>query len=560
MITNLTIRNYTLIETLDIDFQDGFSVITGETGAGKSIILGALALLLGNRADTKAIMPGRKKCVIEAHFDIKGCNMASFFESSGIEYDEEDCILRRELTDNGKSRAFINDSPVSLSVMRSLGERLVDIHSQHQNLLLLDADFQLQVADIMAGNNALLEEYHNAYREYCEARKRREEMLEGITVAREKEDYMRFVLRELTDAQLDDVTEQEELEKRAESMEHVEEIKTTLYDVSRRMNADDGIIYNVRHAAASFQTLCRVFPDAAPLEERLSSALIELKDIASEAENMLDAVDFDPREQQRITERLDLLNTLERKHHCQNIASLISLREEIDRQLQLFDNSDDAIKEQEKYVEECRRKALEIAGKLTEKRIVAAKNIDAEMQRRLMALGMPKVRFVTSIDHTELAANGTDKVTFLFSANTSIPVQPVAQVASGGEVARVMLSLKALISSAVSLPTIIFDEVDTGVSGKIAEAMANIMYEMGCQGRQVISITHLPQIAAMGSIHYYVRKMEGSEGTRTSMTVLSDDERIEAIAQMLSGSDVSEEARLQARRLLGKQVCRRESE
>ncbi len=554
MITNLTIRNYTLIDSLEIDFQRGFSVITGETGAGKSIILGALGLLLGNRADSKSVAPGKKKCVIEAHFNITDCGLTPFFDTNGIEYDETDCILRRELTESGKSRAFINDTPVSLAILKSLGENLVDIHSQHQNLLLLDADFQLQVTDIMAKNQDILAAYHKAFAEYTEALEQLSEMKRSLEASREKEDYIRFVFNELTEAAIHDAKEQENLEIMAESMEHVEEIKITLFSVDTCFNGENGgILQSVKHVCASLENIQRVFPAVTDIAERTDSTLIELKDIAAEAQSLLDTVDFDPGEQQRTLERLDLLNTLERKHHCADLTQLIELRESLEKQIDLFDNSDDAINEQQRRVEERRTEAEEIARKLSERRKEAAALIDAEMQRRLVALGMPKVRFVTEISRIpQLMRNGTDKVTFLFSANSSMPVQPVAHVASGGEVARVMLSLKSLISNAVSLPTIIFDEVDTGVSGKIAEAMARIMHEMGCQGRQVLSITHLPQIAAMGATHYYVRKTEDAEGTHTNMTCLTNDERIEVIAQMLSGSDVSEAAREQARQLLSR--------
>lgn len=553
MITHLIIKNYTLIDTLEIDFQRGFSVITGETGAGKSIILGALSLLLGNRADSKTIQPGKKKCVIEAHFDIRGCRMQAFFEENGIDLDEDDCILRRELSDSGKSRAFINDTPVSLSVLKSLSEHLVDIHSQHQNLLLMDADFQLSTTDIMAGNQQLLDDYHSAFGIYLSAVNRLKEMKKSFQENVEREDYIRFVVSELKDAELNDVEEQEQLESLAESMEHVEEIKSTLYEVDSIFHAESrGVLANVKNAVHELAGIEKVFPDVSALSERLDSALVEMKDIAGEIQDCMERVDFDPREQERVIERLDLLNSLERKHHCSSVKELIALRDQYVSELHNIDNFDADIEQQERVVAAALEKVKGIAQKLSQRRKRAAKEIDGVMQESLKCLGMERVRFVTEVVDCEVSKNGTDKVTFLFSANSSIPVQPVAQIASGGEVARVMLSLKALISNAVSLPTIIFDEVDTGVSGKVAEAMAKIMHDMGKTGRQVISITHLPQIAAMGSTHYYVRKRETEEGTRTGMHILSEEERVEVIAQMVSGSDISEAARQQARELLSK--------
>ena len=551
MITHLIIKNYTLIDTLEIDFQRGFSVITGETGAGKSIILGALSLLLGNRADSKAIQPGKKKCVIEAHFDIRGCRMQAFFEENGIDLDEDDCILRRELSDSGKSRAFINDTPVSLSVLKSLSEHLVDIHSQHQNLLLMDADFQLSTTDIMAGNQQLLDDYHSAFGIYLSAVNRLKEMKKSFQENVEREDYIRFVVSELKDAELNDVEEQEQLESLAESMEHVEEIKTTLYEVDSIFHAESrGVLANVKNAVHELAGIEKVYPDVSSLSERLDSALVEMKDIAGEIQDCMERVDFDPREQERVIERLDLLNSLERKHHCSSVKELIALRDQYVSELHNIDNFDADIEQQERVVAAALEKVKGIAQKLSQRRKRAAKEIDGAMQESLKCLGMEKVRFVTEVVDCEVSKNGTDKVTFLFSANSSIPVQPVAQIASGGEVARVMLSLKALISNAVSLPTIIFDEVDTGVSGKVAEAMAKIMHDMGKTGRQVISITHLPQIAAMGTTHYKVSKEDYRDVTLSRMTKLTDDERIKEIAQMLSGSDITPAAIENAKSLL----------
>lgn len=553
MITNLKIQNFTLIDSLDIDLQRGFSVITGETGAGKSIILGALSMLLGHRADSKAVKLGAQRCCVEAHFDIEGYGLEPLFEENDLEYDAHDCILRRELTAAGKSRAFINDTPVPLAVMRQLGEQLVDIHSQHQNLLLRDADFQLSVIDIIAKNQKELEAYRKAYGIYRNATKRLEEMKKQMSSNREQEDYMRFQLSELEDAALNDADEQTVLEQTAESMEHTEDIKEALYTTDNALNGDaTGILQQLRQASNALNGITSIFPAASDAAERMESALIELKDISGDVSVLLDKVDFDPQEQERINERLDTLYTLERKHHCNDVSDLIALRDDLRGKLALIDNSDEAIEEQEKIVAKAKAEAEKLAEKLTKIRKRAANDVEKEMLNRLIPLGIPKVQFVADIKPCALSANGADEVTFLFSANSSTAIQPVSQVASGGEIARVMLSLKAMISNAVSLPTIIFDEIDTGVSGKIAEAMAVIMRDMGNNGRQVLSITHLPQIAAMGSEHYRVQKSETADGTRTQMKQLTQDERIDEIAQMLSGSDISDAARLQAKELLSK--------
>lgn len=551
MITNIKIQNFTLIDSLDIDLQRGFSVITGETGAGKSIILGALSMLLGHRADSKSVKAGTQRCCVEAHFDVTGYDLEAFFNDNDLEYDATDCILRRELTASGKSRAFINDTPVSLTTMRQLGEQLVDIHSQHQNLLLRDADFQLSVVDIIAKNSKEREAYKDAYSAYRAATKRLDEMIEQMNSNHDQEDYMRFQLSELEAASLNDADEQTMLEQTAKSMEHAEDIKEALYTTDNALNDDNtGVLQQLRLASHQLADITEIFPAAKEAAERLESTFIELKDLSGDVSSLLDNVDFDPQEQQRINDRLDTFYTLQRKHRCDDITQLITIRDELRQKLSLIDNSDEAIAEQQKIVDKVKAQAEKLAATLSKTREKAAKAVEREMHERLIPLGIPNVQFLASIKPTGLTSNGKDEITFLFSANTSTIPQPVSQVASGGEIARVMLSLKAMISNAVSLPTIIFDEIDTGVSGKIAEAMAVIMRDMGDNGRQVISITHLPQIASMGNGHYRVQKTETPNGTRTRMTQLSQEERIDEIAQMLSGSSISDAARQQAKELL----------
>ncbi len=550
MLKHLYIKNFTLIDELDIELYQGFSVITGETGAGKSIILGALGLLLGQRADSKAIKQGAEKCVIEAHFDLSRYGMTDFFEENEIEYDAADCIVRRELTASGKSRAFINDTPVQLSLLKELGEQLVDIHSQHQNLLLNKQDFQLNVVDIIAGDEKEQQLYQQAYTQYHATEKELSALKESIEQNRQNADFLQFQFEELTQANLAG-GEQEELEQMSETMSHSEEIKSALYEADNALSAEQtGVVESLRTALSAIRQIEKVLPDASELVERLDSSYIELKDIAQEISSQMEHVDFDPAELDAINNRLDKLYDLEKKYHVETIEELIAKRDELKIQLGRIENSDEALAELQQKLAAQLAQAQKAAEALTKLRTKAAKQIEKEMQGRLMPLGMPNVKFSIEMTQEPLNVSGQDKVAFLFSANTSTPLQPISQVASGGEIARVMLSLKAMISGAVKLPTIIFDEIDTGVSGKTAEKMAEIMQEMGHHERQVISITHLPQIAALGSAHYKVEKEETAKGTISRMRKLSDDERVLEIAQMLSGSNVSEAAISNAKQLL----------
>ena len=550
MLKHLYIKNFTLIDELDIELYQGFSVITGETGAGKSIILGALGLLLGQRADSKAIKQGAEKCVIEAHFDLSRYGMTDFFEENEIEYDAADCIVRRELTASGKSRAFINDTPVQLSLLKELGEQLVDIHSQHQNLLLNKQDFQLNVVDIIAGDEKELQLYQQAYTQYHATEKELSALKESIEQNRQNADFLQFQFEELTQANLAG-GEQEELEQKSETMSHSEEIKSALYEADNALSAEQtGVVESLRTALSAMRQIEKVLPDASELVERLDSSYIELKDIAQEISSQMEHVDFDPAELDAINNRLDKLYDLEKKYHVETVEELIAKRDELKIQLGRIENSDEALAELQQKLAAQLAQAQKAAEALTKLRTKAAKQIEKEMQGRLMPLGMPNVKFSIEMTQEPLNVSGQDKVAFLFSANTSTPLQPISQVASGGEIARVMLSLKAMISGAVKLPTIIFDEIDTGVSGKTAEKMAEIMQEMGHHERQVISITHLPQIAALGSAHYKVEKEETAKGTISRMRKLSDDERVLEIAQMLSGSNVSEAAISNAKQLL----------
>ena len=551
MIKTLYIRNFTLIEELSMQLYPGFSVITGETGAGKSIILGAIGLLLGNRADSKTIKQGAERCTIEAHFDISRYNLRSFFDKNDIDYDDEDCILRRELTATGKSRAFINDTPVPLTLMRELGEQLVDVHSQHQNLLLQKEDFQLGVLDIIADDHKQLTDYQNAYDSYRESLRRLEQMQAEIEQSRKNEDFVRFQYQELHAAALKS-GEQEELEQQADMLNHAEEIKQAFFETDNLLSAENpGIVSQLKRAFSSIKSVEKVFPKTENMAERIDSAYIELKDVAAEISSLLESIDFDPAQLDAVNERLDNLYTLQKKYHVATTEELIEKEKQLAEQLSHIENSDDELKQLEEQTAACLKKAEQLAQQLTRMRKDAAKVVEKQMLERLVPLGIPYIRFGVNLTSKPLAADGADKVSFLFSANTSTPMQPVSQVASGGEIARVMLSLKAMISGAVKLPTIIFDEIDTGVSGKIAEKMALMMQEMGNKDRQVISITHLPQIAARGSHHYKVFKVETPQGTQTQMKQLEPDERIHEIAQMLSGESVTEAALQNSRELLG---------
>ena len=554
MLKQLYIKNFTLIDELDIQLFPGFSVITGETGAGKSIILGALSLLLGQRADSKSIKSGCDRCIIEAHFDLSRYQLESLFADNDIDYDHEDCIFRRELTSTGKSRSFINDTPVSLAVMKSIGQQLVDIHSQHQNLLLQEEDFQLNVVDIIAQDGKQLSDYQQAFKDYQTARKAVVRMQEELAKAAENEDFMRFQYNELQEANLEP-GQQEELEQESETLSHVEDIKEALFNAEGILSGEEAnLVESLREVSRTLSNIKGVFADVAEVTERIDSCYIELKDIAAEVSQLSSHVDYDPKRLDFINDQLGIIYSLEKKHRVETVEELITLRNQLKEQLSHLDNSSeemDILRQQEKAA---REKALKKASELNALRLKAAQKVEKEMKNRLVPLGIPNIRFVVDITQTEMTDKGTDKVAFLFSANTSTDtstaMQPVAQIASGGEIARVMLSLKAMISGTVKLPTIIFDEIDTGVSGRVAEMMAKIMQEMGQTDRQVISITHLPQIAALGRHHYKVFKEETKEGTKSRMSLLSDEERIQEIAQMLSGSDVTTAAINNAKELL----------
>ena len=552
MLRQLYIRNFTLIDELDITFKPGFSVITGETGAGKSIILGAIGQILGNRADARMVKAGCDKCVIEAHFDLSNYDMEGFFDDNDIDYEPEDCIIRRELKANGKSRAFINDTPVALTTARELGQQLVDIHSQHQNLLLQKEDFQLNVVDIIAHNSQLLNDYRTLFDGYAKAKAALREKEEECEKDRANEDFLRFQADELVKAQLVD-GEQEELEQELETLSHAEDIKGALFDADNLLSGDDrSITQSCKTMLSRLSDIGDVYPAIRQVTERIDSAYIELKDIARDISNLAESIDFDPARLTMANERLDTIYTLQKKHHVESVAELIAIRDNLTARLSDITNSEDMLEDMRRQVEDMHCKATEAAARLTESRQEAARHVTEQLLAQMTSLGMPNARFEIKFETKELAADGADRISYMFSANKNVPLEPIAQVASGGEVARVMLSLKAMISGAVKLPTIIFDEIDTGVSGRVAEMMAQIMRQMGRADRQVISITHLPQIAALGTTHYKVEKTDTDDTTISRMRMLGHDERITEIAQMLSGSNISDAAIENAKSLLEK--------
>ena len=551
MLKSLFIQNFVLIDSLDICFNPGFSVITGETGAGKSIILGALSLVLGQRADGKSIKQGADKCVIEAVFDVSKYQLEPFFLGNDLEYDPESCILRRELYASGKSRAFVNDSPVPLAILKELGTKLIDIHSQHQNLLLGDNRFQLRVVDVMAENEILLILYKKEYTRYQGLRKALSALKERAAQSKQEEDYIRFQLDQLEEANLQP-NEQEELEQEQETLSHAEEIKSSLYRVSSCLDGEEqGVVSLLKESLSSMDALERYFPRAKEIAERLRSAYIDLNDLASEMEGMIEDVEFNPDRLAWVNERLDTLYALQQKHRVSSVDDLIALRDQCRAQLTDIESFDEQIAALEKQVQDAYKELLQQAAVLSEQRKVAAVAFAQQLVQMVAPLGMPHTRFqVEVVPRKEPESDGMDEIRFLFSANKSMALQPVAQTASGGEISRLMLCIKAMIAGFTALPTIIFDEVDTGVSGDIADKMGHIMQDLGSK-MQVFAITHLPQIAAQGEAHYFVYKEDVKDRTLTRIRPLDKEERIREVARMLSGSALTEASLANAKDLLG---------
>ena len=551
MLKEIHINNYVLIDRLDIDFQEGFSVMTGETGAGKSIILGAMNLLLGGRADSKTIMQGADKCTIEGSFSIAGYGLEQFFKENELDYFPDDTTLRRELLQSGKSRAFINDTPVSLNQMRDLGCRLIDIHSQHQNLALGTQSFQLDVVDTIASNGNIKAKYEQSFDNWSALKAELARLKAEFESDNTDREYLEFQLKGLDDARLKE-GELQELEQESDILEHAEEIKQELYRASELISGDeDGTLTRLRGALQALRSAQKNWPQAQELSERLDSCLIELKDIAETVDDAQEGINFDPARLEQVNERLDLIYALLKKHKKETITELLELAESIRTRLDRSGSYELDIEKLTAQVEAAHAEMEKCAAELTKSRRKASDVIIKDIKDLLVPLGIPNIQFGIDIQPAaEFDRTGHDDLRFMFSANKAVPMQEISQVASGGEIARVMLSVKSLIASVRTLPTIIFDEIDTGVSGAVAEKMALLMKQMAREGRQVLAITHLPQIAALGQRHYKVFKTDESDATHTRMAVLEGDDRIREIAGMMSGSTLTQAALDNAKALI----------
>lgn len=550
MLKSLYIQNFVLIDSLDIKFDKGFSVITGETGAGKSIILGALGLVLGARADGKSIQKGCDKCVIEATFDIAKYQLEPFFMENDLEYDADTCIVRRELYSTGKSRAFVNDSPVSLAILKELGTKLIDIHSQHQNLLLGNTHFQLKVVDVMAENEILLILYRKEYSRYLGLKRELKELQQKAAQTKQEEDYIRFQLEQLDEAQLQE-GEQEALEQEQETLAHAEEIKGALYKIAQLLDGEEmGGVQLLKEALNTAESLEAYYPKSKEIAERIRSAYIDMNDLASDADSQKEDVEFNPERLDWVNERLNLLYTLEQKHHLSHVEELIALRDRYRQQIEEIGSFDEQIEELNRLIAASYQELLQQAAVLSAQRQTAAERISKELVQTVTPLGMSNVRFEVEVARKEEPeADGMDAIRFLFSANKNGELQPVEQTASGGEISRLMLCIKAMIAGFTALPSIIFDEVDTGVSGDIADKMGVIMQRLGDK-MQVFAITHLPQIASKGAAHYYVYKQDLDDRTVTRIKQLTDEERVNEVARMLSGATLTDASVANARDLL----------
>lgn len=557
MLQFLTIDNYALINHLEFQPGKGLTVITGETGAGKSIIMGALGLILGQRADAKAVRTGAVKCVIEASFDISQYNLEEYFRQNDLEYDAHSTIIRREIYATGKSRAFVNDIPVQLQMLKELGQSLIDIHSQHQNLLLGQDSFQIGVLDSLAGNQYELGQYRTVYTELSALRRQIRKMREEAEKNAQEADYIRYQFAQLEDANLQS-GEQEELEAEQERLAHAEEIKSGLCALHDGLDSEgESVVQQLKSISQRAQDLIRIYPEIKEIAERLESDYIDLKDMADDLDSQSEEVSFDPQRFEQVEERLSQLYGLFKKHGKQSVDELIELREELAERISHIDCSDGEIEELEVQNKQLTAQVNKCASALTATRKKAAELLQEKLVEKVSYLGMPNVRFEAQVNplisektgKNTYSSSGADAISFLFSANKNQPLKPAGEVASGGEISRLMLSIKSLVANARTLPTIIFDEIDTGVSGDIADRMGKVMKELSTH-LQVITITHLPQVAGKGDQHFKVFKQDEAEATITHITQLSQEERIQEVARMLSGSDITPEALANARTLM----------
>lgn len=544
MLYSLHIENYALISSLQIQFDKGLTVITGETGAGKSIIMGALSLILGSRADTSVLFDKSKKCSVEAIFDVRGLDISSFFEQNNLDY-QDDTIIRREITDSGKSRAFINDTPVNLTVLKELASRLIDIHSQHQNLLFQNADFRMDVVDEFAQIRKEVEAYCSVFTEYKQSESDLAQLLETQRNRLEKKDFLQFVYDELSKANLQ-AGEQDELEQEIDFLSHTETIKDNCFQISQLLSEKEGSVLDHLHEIRSLSAAISTYhPDIKSVNERLESAFIDLKDISNEVISLNDKVDYDPEMLDSKRQRLDLLNSLQQKHHVSSVEALLEKRDSIEKELSDFTTDEQTIEQLKIACERLGADALVRAKAISKKRFSVLQALQDEVLQKAHQLGMPDAQFVILLEQNKtLQKNGIDSVKYLFSANRGVALAELEKVVSGGEMSRMMLAVKSVISDRSVLPTVVFDEIDTGISGEMAGKVAKVMKEMS-QARQLLVITHLPQIAAKGIAHYQVFKQVIGEKSHTQIQKLDRESRMKEIAKMMSG-DACGDAALQA--------------
>ncbi|MBZ9730504.1 DNA repair protein RecN [Salegentibacter sp. JZCK2] len=549
MLTALSIKNYALIEDINIKLQEGFTIITGETGAGKSIMLGALGLLLGNRADYGSIRDAEKKCVIEGSFNISNYRLKDFFVSEDLDY-EENTIIRREILASGKSRAFVNDTPVKLTSLNKLGEYLIDIHSQHETLSLGNNDYQFQVIDTIASSEVLLLEYRTELKAYKKLQKRLVELKEEQAQATKEYDYNLFLLNELEEARLKNGM-QEELETRYEELSNVEELTENLSSALNLLEQEEiGSLDSLKQARASLARIASLSSNYENLHQRIESVIIELDDLSSEVNSALDRVEANPEELEATNQKLQLIYNLQKKHSAENIEELLKIKEELQEKVSVSENAENALSELENAIVKQESKLGAVAAKLHEKRKAIVPAFIKEAENLLGDLGMPNARLKIELKKApSFLANGQDELNWYLAANKGGNFKEIKKAASGGELSRIMLAVKSILAAQSKLPTIIFDEIDTGVSGDIAQKMAGILQRMG-SAMQVIAITHLPQIAGKGNSHFKIFKEDSANATTTKIEELKDSERVEELAMMLGGKNIGDSARAHARALL----------
>ena len=547
MLCRLRVENYALIDRLDMELDKHLNIITGETGAGKSILLGALGLLLGNKNESGTIHDESRSCIIEGEFDLSGYDLESFFEENDLDY-EEQCVIRRMILPSGKSRSFVNDLPVQLSLLKELGYRLIDIHSQHRNMLLSDEQFRTAAVDTIAGSKPKVREYQQIYALLRSAERELERMQSEAEALRKDEEWLRFQVAEFDAAALKQ-GELKDAEEELKVLENADQIGEALISFRNALDAEQvGVLEQLGLAQNSFARLADGYPLGEEFSERIRSVVAELKDLGRTATDQSERIEADPERLQKLTDRVNLIYSMCHKHHVQDLDELLAKGQELSEQLNAITHSDENILQQKAKINELRTQARGVAVKIHSLRVEAAGEISKHIEATLSHLGMPQVKFVVEVEsQQELFATGCDKIRFMFSANEKVAAQAVEKVASGGEISRVMLALKALLASRSQLPTIIFDEIDTGVSGRIADAMGEIIESLS-KNMQVVSITHLPQVASKGESHFVVYKQDSV----TNIARLDEGERVEEIAKMLSGSQVSKAALEQARLLLGK--------